>query len=322
MKVDSIFFVESPLQFSNAVTLIKFKKLVPIIVVRLNGEIDNDSQLSELTLNFSGTRKFINIKKSNKFTLFYSTIKLMLFFTSLKWRGCSCFLGDWRSIWMKAVAYSINPNKVNVIDDGFATLTVINQLENKIARNNTKGYLLNCKRFRPTFYTYFPVESDVLNVINLSAKNNNSSIVKEVVNTIMFIGAPLVEKQIIKCEDYLLYITKALSKYPENQYKNIEYVPHRAEHSDNYNRVAALDNRVSIKKLDQPIEDYINKNKEVPAVFLSFYSTALYNLSEYAEKSTAVAIYLPFDIISNKYRTQIENVYQFFESKSKVSVLK
>jgi len=319
MKVDSIFFVESPLQFNNAVTLIKLKKLVPVIVVRLNGEIDNDRQLSDLTLNFSGALKFINIKKSDKLALFYSIIRLTLFFTSLKWRACRCFLGDWRSIWMKAVAYSISPSKVNVIDDGFATLTVLNQLEKKIT---TKRSLFECKRFRPTFYTYFPVESDVLNVINLRSKNSNSSMVKEITDTIMFIGAPLVEKQIINCADYLFYISKALSKYPENQFKNIEYIPHRAEHSDNYNQVAALDNRVSIKKLDQPIEDYIKKNREVPAVLLSFYSTALYNLSEYSEQSTAVAIYLPFNIISNKYRTQIENVYQFFESKSKVSVLK
>lgn len=313
-----IAIVESPLQLKNVVHVYSQDKSDLIIFIRLNGEEKNDDLLRMFTLPNNAKVKFFLMKKGNKFHILKGFIMSIFFCLLSKRLFDEVYIGDWRSKWMRLAAYIISPFRVNVLDDGFATINIVKELNVK-ARTIRKKYRKNYHKISklfPRFYSNFELESEHIEVFYLPRPIGDSS--KNLKNKAFFIGSPLCDKGIIS-QKYALTLYQSVLNNISYLSDSIVYIPHRAESSTWLSLVLNKFPEMEIIEPDCAVEDYLSSLAYSPDIIFSFYSTALYNL-QFMNRHTRVISYRIDEeqLLTNK--ENIRQVYEYLNSYTTVEV--
>lgn len=290
--------IESPLQLESfSKYLIKnHEDNKYILIARFNGNFKNDEMMSFKLIEIESTYENVKILKVLvKPQSTYIVILLLLsFFESLN--SDIIIYGDYRSLWNKFIFNIFNRFRKNVIiDDGLATITIFNILKKN---KKTKTY----------FFTSLKLyETDNIKLIDQSVVSDKLTVLGHN-DSAIFIGSPLIEKNILTSNDYI----KALMAVIRDNDVNIAYCYHRAE--------SVLDEDMLLKigfseviRLDTSIENAYRNNQLEQKVVIGFYSTAIINLYSMFKNMTFISYEIPTPwLIRNT--DAISEVYSYLDS--------
>lgn len=209
-------------------------------------------------------------------------------------------------------------NPVTIVDDGFATINLIDKINKSTSLLYYKGFINKMEHFilKPKskikfnelyFFSVFKIKNSKLEIQlnNYSfwkSKNKTKSIVKKV----YFIGQPLVFQNILSREQYSDLLNNIFLFYNNQGYK-CYYLPHRSCILD------YLDPNWEVIKNELPIEFVMmNSINEIPSVFATFYSTAVYNLSCLFDQNDASFHYWNIDN-HELFMKYSKNVFNYLE---------
>jgi hypothetical protein len=260
-------YVESPYQLKNAVEFISRYELEGSskIVIRKNGSSKQNEQFESLVKKECiDNVTYLNFKNSGLARyLTYPWLMLILFKYLISSDGL--IVGDARSIVVKPLARlaELFKKKIILVDDGL-------YLFNYVYRILGKNY---------TLYTSLPIEERIskqkssLKVIAQPYEQLNIS--KKEEESITFIGMKLPEIGFMEESVYIHYV-----KYIADKYSHLElnYYAHREENISKLNQIELLG--FNIVKPNISIEDYFLEKGADKGIYISFYSTALANLSK------------------------------------------
>lgn len=308
----NLFILESPLQVDNAKRIKNNSESESFFLIRKNGEKDNDELLDNALIGVDNT-KFITIRQSNVYDLVFGYFYTLFYLLFKVKKVGKLWIGDIRSPILRTLAYTLAPRGVNVIDDGLATITVINKLEDKIKRSFFKKFLIY---FCPTFYTSFSVNPGFLKVVRLVDNPPNSE--RQVGNEVIIVGSPLVDKGIIKLDDWIRFIREILTDLSSAQV--VHYFPHRAESSVYIKHMESYFPSVNFVLPECNLESYLSSLEKEPLTVVSFFSTVLITAQNYLLKSDIVSYKIPNENILPPHRENIHEVYSYLSKVSRLTI--
>lgn len=265
--MDTLVYVESPYQLENAISFLDEcnKREGVKIVIRNNLNALQLNQFKKL-VNTLPSIELIYLKLPAFGIFKFLYYPFVLFFLLLKSSTASTILiGDARSIvafpLLKALKFS--NKQVVLVDDGLYMLSYIKNIFDK-------PY---------TIYSSLPLEKIIeknsktltfqyCQIDTVEALTDNS-------RSVYFIGMKITEICFISEELYFNYLKKIKLKF--NEYTHY-YFPHRGESINKLKVIEGLG--FTIIKPEISIEDYFKKERTYGGVFITFFSTALYNLSQ------------------------------------------
>lgn len=260
-------YVESPYQLKNAVSYISITKGKGIAkyIVRNNGNNKQFEQFKSLVdKECLENVIYLNLEKSG--LIRYLTYPwLMLFLFKCLISSDALIVGDARSIVVKPLARSAGWIKRNVIlvDDGL-------YLFNFVYHILDKHYIL---------YTSLPLLERISNhntsLTVLTQGHEEINISEGCGERMSFIGMKLPEIGFMESSIYINYVKSIADRY---SHLELNYYAHREESSCKLDQVAMLGFNIIKPKLS--IEDYFLAQGGDRGVYISFYSTALANLSK------------------------------------------
>jgi len=292
----AFFVVESPMQLITAIEAKHyFNPPKSILFVRYNMEERNDAQVDKI-MQYADFDSFYSIKIKACKQIAYLKI-LYVYVLILYFRPESIFIGDYKANFMKMIYRFFGKKKCIFLDDGAQS-----------------SYIYDMDK-EANMFSYFKFKHDETSnriYIHNSFKyfrklltNENRCILG---NVVYFIGAPLVEKNMISLQQFNYYFS-CVVRYFQNRGVAIHYLPHRHEHLAKMRKFP----EVKIIVLEEPIELYLLHAHEMPSSIASFYSAALYTIqmlfSGYIKN--IVSFYLPPSVmdISNDSKQKVERVY-------------
>ncbi|WP_422529149.1 polysialyltransferase family glycosyltransferase [Serratia fonticola] len=311
----NFFVIESPLQACSAIKVGNTIDGLNWFLVRLNGEVKNDQLIKEAFhgSRFHGNVFFFKCKKGNKINIISLIVKCYFFCISKHPVNNRIFIGHWHSIWMRVLAYLLNARNVNVLDDGLATLDALNRLESSL--NKPSFHKIKMLLY-PTFYSSFADESTYQKLFKLARNEKKTG--KRDDEFAIIIGSPLVEKGILTESNYNIYFENMIS-YASEHYNTILYIPHRAEYM--YEKKLGSISSITIKNIDVSIEQYIYKLNILPGAVISFYSTALVNISNEYDDIKCISIVIKLDDINSKFKDRVNEAYVYFSKNNKIEMM-
>lgn len=230
------------------------------------------------------------------------------------------FWGNYNSIWLRYF-HSLIENRIVIIDDGFATLNIPENLrENQLVFPSKKTFSFFSEKMflsqhtsidlnRLTFFTSFQgIHPEVDQRIIPCNYHFIKSILKEINSNsklVYFIGQPLIFLSILEKDSYVSSVNKIFEYY---RHKGLDciYIPHRSS-IHNY-----FPKEWSVKHLEFPIERLLfEPNTEVPHIFCTFYSSGIYYLDQFYSGNA-----IKFDYwVSNELLRipNIKNCYSYLE---------
>lgn len=290
--------VESPLQVDNLIEYLLIEnKFVKIkVIVRYNGNNKNDFILKrkiELLLGSFPCVNVVNVKiKPKSFKLVPYVFSVL--FLSLKFKPTLIVYGDLRSTWNN-VLFGFHSRRCTtvIIDDGFATLSIYNRLR-KICG------------IEIVFFTKFDLaETKNLKVI-YSKGSDGKLAVNRSLDRCVFVGSPVVEKDIISSDMYISILKRIVD---DNSEIEVSYCFHRGEHLLNDSDLIDI-GFTNVLHLDSSIEDSI-ENEDIHLTKLSgLYSTALINASLKFYNLDIECYLLPKSCLMKNF-DNIQNVYSY-----------
>ena len=265
--MNTLVYVESPYQLENAVSFLNEEKVngKVTIVIRDNSNLAQFKQFEKLiqklelkeviTLNLpsAGFSKF----------LFYPFALGLVLLKALK--TSNVLIGDARSVIASPLmkVLELSNKKVVLVDDGLYMLYYIKSLFNK----------------RYTIYSSLPlseiVEKNSNTLLFKSCKINKVEPLNNLSMNVNFIGMKISEIGFISEKLYLDYLKKVQCKF--NGY-NFYYFPHRGESIIKLNKIQSLGYKIT--KPETSIESFFKKECAYGGAYVTFFSTALYNLSQ------------------------------------------
>ena len=325
----AIFIIESPLQLLNAIeAYYHFQLTDAILVIIYNENNKNTLQINKLAKSNKIWRKIIKIfPQKYKYLKFRTTknitktiLKKKKYFKSLDY----LFLGDSRPDFMKHLGNTITANALVLLDDGTATIELMNSYCHKkqdnlklFIKHITKKYLLNLKietlnniKFFTVYNNPFLKESIITNTY--SHLKNTQLVQKKVnPNIVYFLGSNIVESNSISFDAYLYYLQKVESYFKN---KNIYYLPHRRESEK---KLALLTERLNftITKPDTIIEFYLINNVSVlPGTITGFLCSALINLKYIFEDQISIlSFFISPEDFSPKKAFRFNEMYSYYK---------
>ncbi|MEZ9412515.1 polysialyltransferase family glycosyltransferase [Vibrio lentus] len=289
--------VESPIQLESALKSISYfglSKRNVLFIVRLNGIVKNDNLILSMISNYE--RVVFSAHERSKFAIFGSFVAFMHYI--INFGKINIFMGDWRSTWMRLASFFVAKDKLYIMDDGLATLGVINSLE-RLKKTERKLNVV-------TIYPMNGDEFDKIKLFQLPVENITIEHIYD--DSILFIGSPLEEKGIISRYDWERYILSI-----KNDIKNepFYYFPHRAESKGNLKFISEC----GFEIIESPLglEDFIFQSKKVPCYIIGFYSTALVNLKLKSSSLNLISFKLPTSNVNEFNRDSIMLAYDKIE---------
>ncbi len=133
-------------------------------------------------------------------------------------------------------------------------------------------------------------------------------------NLVYFLGAPVVEREIMSLDSYRFFLQSINSRY-ENY--SILYFPHRMEGEIGLKIVRENFVSANIMAIDVPIETHILNAPTLPETVSSFYSSALTNIASMNIAGLKIeAIYIPAKlVVKREKRMLVEKVYEDFKKR-------
>lgn len=290
-----LYLLESPLQIRSAITSLDSACFSnserKIFICRLNGEVKNDEQMLEAISELSGKVIVKKIKPNKKVKLFY--LFIYSYILSFYFRVDNIFLGDYRSAWMKCCKFLPFNFNLYYLDDGLATIkllvnfqSIVEEYAQVITSLPLPDHLKNNKRI-------FKVCSNKKNVFFM--------------DSVYFIGSPLIEKNIISKSDLIKFIIKIKNDFPT---MDITYVPHRSE-SGYILKDLFTEFNWNVLNTQLPFEDFYEILDRKPRFIVSFYSTVLVNLVNNYNGLNIYSYKIPSDSICESYRHDVKTVYSY-----------
>lgn len=294
---NAFFVVESPMQLITAIEANEhFKPSKSVLFIRYNEEDRNDGQINKILSYGKFDSKYsIKIKEYSKFAY----IKLLYVYALLiLYRPSVLFIGDYKANFMKMIYRLFRKEKCIFLDDGAQSSYIFYQ--------DPKANMFSYFKFpveentqRLYIHNTFPYFRGIL-------KHNKKEILDK---TVYFIGAPLLEKNMISAEQFDLYFSKVANFYLNQGYK-IKYLPHRHEDNEKLKKYS----NVEVMVLDESVELYMLHANALPSCVASFYSAALYTIQQiFSEQIEHVqSFYFPTEIMMVREDTKlkIESVYK------------
>lgn len=293
----NIFCIESPLQLTSAIKVIREKQLKNnFFIVRFNGFKSNDEQLLKLLSEHKLKFTSMIVEPHSRrifFLLFHAWFKCFL-----SYNKASIYLGDFRSLWQRC--FSFFKVKLNIIDDGLATLNILDKL--------------NCSSSKRKFkvITSLPIKSSMFKNVDMEFIVSRKKIKRVDESLIVFIGSPLVEKNIVD----LNFWEESLSLILNDIEGDVLYIPHRSE-KNIFN--IKCDN-LHILKIGESIEGYFEKLDLLPSEIHSFYSTAIVNLATEYDGPRFYSYMIPKSKINHGFKESTINAYSFIGIMGNINV--
>lgn len=296
----AFFIIESPMQLITAIEAKHyFTPEKSILFIRYNKEERNDNQIKKI-LKYSDFEDSysIRIKEYSKFAY----VKLLYVYTLLLfYHPDTLFIGDYKANFMKMIYRFFKKEKCIFLDDG-AQSSYIYAMDKRA--NMFSYFKFNHDPSSKRLYVHNTFE-----YFKSVMKNNNKKILNDVV---YFIGAPLVEKEMITSEQFDYYFSRVVCYY-EKKGMTIKYLPHRHE---NNNKLDKYQN-IEIIVLDEPVELYLLHANFIPVSISSFYSAALYTIQLLFKDimHDNLSFYFPPEVmnVSKEIQDKIEEVYTTLE---------
>lgn len=260
-------YVESPYQLENAIDFIHKgnEDKSAIFIVRDNGNLKQIEQFKFLVKKKCIENVYYIKFESSGLVRYLTYPWLMLLLFKYLIMSKALIVGDARSIVVKPLAKLaelINRNVI-LVDDGLYLFNYVYQILDK-------NYIL---------YTSLPIAERISNkksflqVITQSHEQFNIPVVGE--ESISFIGMKLPEIGFMEESVYINYVKCIAGRY---SHLKLNYYAHREESISKLDQVALLG--FNIVKPNISIEDYFLEKGGDKGVYISFYSTALANLSK------------------------------------------
>lgn len=299
--MNSYFFVRTPIQYYNAlearannsqatkstlVVLSDFKATL----IQFEGLID-DQIWNEVITPWYKYQKLTRFKLLNRLLNLNRRIALHKILKKIN-KDDMVFWGNYNSIWLRYFLARKN-NTVTILDDGFATLSLVEHLKNDNIEfkksSNIAGSLesiLVCSSTsipirRLKFFTSFKNLAQVINdrctyteYPFLRKKANHKLSVEK---KMYFIGQPLIRLSLMNEREYIRNVDHILNYY-KNQGLQCFYIPHRTSKHDYYPK------HWKIKNFNFPLEKLIFQDAgSLPKIMASFYSSALYFVYKFSQ---------------------------------------
>lgn len=335
LKNIHVYVVESPLQ---ALCALEVRLENPLaehhVFFRQFGEEreKNDEQIKEIlaTTNWAfseevrlegtGIRKHINVRRLlSKFRSMYSKDNTFL------------FLGEFRAEWMHLIKAAIRPKRTTFLDDGAASIYVIQaffaksifypiSLWNYSWKSRLRylfflGFMKQDELGKPstvlTLFHGFP-ESEYLQHLDLTyVLKINSEKNKKYKKEVYYFGSKYSEAGVLGLTDELGFLQAVYNYYKERGHKEISYIPHRDESSKKLDYVSEVIG-FKINSFKQLAELELMKRSDLPNEVAGAYSTVLNSVKTTFPNIRVTSFRIPASVINEKHINNIDLVYKYF----------
>lgn len=293
----AVVYAESPYQLLNALEYISVLDMSSgKFLLRDNGNQIQKDQFNEVVKVVDGKKvKHITLPQSGGLKLLYlvkTNLTLLLYAVTFR----NVILGDGKSIVSKTLLPILNllGIKITLVDDGLYLLDFIGSIEER-------DY---------TIFTNLPIEKYIKDPSNCNLKVIKKKNVKaEVIsgNNLNIIGMKLSEFGLMSESIYIRTLLDFVAKYPNYQ---VNYYPHRGESNSKLKILS--DNGFIMQDNNLPMEEYFIANGAPGGVYVTFYSTALFNLSMMLDECDFYALELDVSFWPEQYRSEIAACYDLF----------
>jgi len=302
---------ESPLQLSNCIKVLSNNNQVQksFFIIRLNGMQKNDLLIKKIISDHKLKHYVVEINIASTLTskLHIRFLHLYVLFLLSKSNVINIFIGDARNKWMinsNTLFFYKNKN-VFFIDDGMATLnsiSYIERLQSKLVK-------------KITVFTSFDIQSNIVDIMKVDKKKKEVQIDEE---SIIFIGSPLIEKNITNKSKYIDVLIKIAEK--NKHFSNRVYVLHRAENALTEKELLLIGfNQVISLEMDvvTAFDTGLLSAKQI----VGFYSTALCQIDDLFININVIAYYPRVDFFEETFIENINHVYKYFIDSTSVNVI-
>jgi hypothetical protein len=239
-------------------------------------------------------------------------------------------IGNYNDLLNHFLIQNVSYNKLYLLDDGLASLDIsvnrLNEIRNKKSILDLDRYkkirpkmarlILNLNNKIPEKIYFYTAYDLIKNEKDCFIENKymilKSGISQMTTNqTAFFIGQPLTELKIVSEQHYfraLEEIIRQLIKY------KVFYIPHRTEKTEKLKKISKL---VEVKNFNLPIEIAVLNERVLPSFFITFYSSAIVNLSIIYGKKFQYRMYKinPEHILKGK-----TNILKFYKSLESIEI--
>lgn len=290
-------YVESPYQLNNALSYLQSVSTeADRYIIRDNGSEKQQKQFLEILRN----KTINNISFSS---LPYSGIKKILllpvtlaYLFAKSVNKKTIVIGDARSIVSKILipCSRLLRKSIVLVDDGLYLLS----------------YVENITQFNYSVFTNLPIEKFIdkhphkLTII----KKDFHKIVPHGEERLIFIGMKLTEIGFMELDDYIKVLSRLSDEHSE---KEKIYYSHRGEDCQKLDLIKKIGFTVFQGNL--PLENLLLRDGCYQGIYYTFYSTALYNLSNMLTTSRFVAICPKLEYWPKQARKNIALCYKLFD---------
>ncbi len=326
----NVFLVASPLQMLNAIEAryhFNLRSEDCTLCIFQAGNAINQLQLAKVTnVNEWGQLYLVPMSAETKIGWL---ISLRYIKNILKSIGAIeyFFIGDYRFDLMQHFVNSCKFEKLYLLDDGNATINVFEKRKKGIdilKRGTNNSYKFFIKRLagmnlksitKMNYFTVYDLKSYAeVNIVKNNynyLKSHVSNITKS--NCVYFLGTEFeycYKSPIVKNNIYIKYLERVIEYFRD---QDLIYFSCRAEPADKL-RFIADKLKLSVKRLDVPIEFYLINTSKVPKCISGFYSSAFANIKNiFGSDIEIVSFHIKNEFINPLYRDDIDNIYNFYK---------
>lgn len=295
--MNTIAYIESPYQLLNALEYLSLSDRKKIkFIIRNNGSEKQQLQLEEVLKKINEAKVIHFFLPQTGLLKGFRVINLLLTLLFFSIFYDEIIIGDARSIIAKLILpiFNITNKSIVLVDDGLYLLS----------------YVKNIVSYKYTIFTNLPLESNIeetgaVKLRFLKKKFNKKAAVGE--NNLNFIGMKLSEVKLMDEDVYIDVLCKVVSGYPS---ATVNYYAHRGENESKLKKL--IDKGFIVHRNSLPIEEYFLTYGAPKGAFYTFYSTALYNLSNMLEGCVFYAIEPEISYWPMRSRENIGLCYELF----------
>lgn len=282
MKKNNFFVAQSPLQLLNCIEAqYKFKTQNNILIFIESGHLQTEFQMKRLLKLFKW-KDIIYIHlpttKIENITFVAEVRKKLKYYLSHKIE--KVFIGDFRGFQMLHIANYLSAEEVYLVDDGISTVSYDNYIQFKsiqktLSKLKHRAFFYKTKQINYNFFTIYDMK-EKRKVFNNYDFINTYKSNSEVKDEIFFIGQPLVKLGIVSKEYYQENLKKIIDLHRNEK---LVYVMHRIE-DEAYIKELSHQFGFDYRRFDDLLELEMIRAVYLPKTFATFYSSALFSMSQ------------------------------------------
>jgi hypothetical protein len=323
--MSNLYIVESPFQLICA---LEAKYAFPgnrhILFIRYSSEKSNNDQIERL-LALSAWDEIIPVyqRKYSTFT-FIDILKKLREFSLRDEIFSNIFLSFYGPGYQRYFLANTRKNKVYLFDDGYYTLEIQRDYLSRSNPYTFKDSFLRKLMMRGLGLKF--IDSDVINlftcfdiepIVNQSVVKHDFGYLKSIMvqnkmrtdSRVYLLGGNWIEADYLSREYYLELINRIAQYFHP---KEIVYLPHRREASENVSSIASLPG-ITVERFENPVEVEFILRGISPTHIASCFSTALFTLKSIHSDAQIHIIRLDDTEIKLPFRKRVREFYEFSE---------